>query len=194
MANISPKGRVSFPNVFRPHAFNEGDVPKYDLTLLFNKEDMSEQQMDLLKKMAAEANKASIERFGCKVGETVKGRTIASPFRKSDEKPEYYQPGMVFVKFSTRQQPGVVYGDRTPIDPASRDFYAGCWAHVSYTVYTYDKSGNRGVAFGLNNVQKTGDDEPFSGGASAVEDDFEAIETEGASALADAINEDDLQF
>lgn len=196
MANISPKGRVSFPNVFRPHAFNEGDVPKFDVTLLFNREDMTEQQLGLFKQMVAEANKASIERFGCKVGETPKkgGRPVASPFRKSEEKPEYYEPGFIFVKFSTRQQPGVVYGDRTPIQPESRDFYAGCWAHVSYTVYAYDKSGNRGVAFGLQNIQKTADDEPFSGGASAAEDDFEDLGTAGVNEAFSQPEDDEIPF
>lgn len=197
MANISPKGRVSFPNVFRPHAFNEGDTPKFDVTLIFDRDDMTEQQLALFKKMAAEANKVSMERFGCKIGETSKGRTINSPFRKTDEKPDYYEPGKIFVKFTTRQAPGVVYGDRTPIDPNSRDFYAGCWAHVSYTVYAYDKSGNRGVAFGLQNIQKTADDEPFAGGASAAEDDFEDIEMGGQAAVADAMSDsgdDEIPF
>lgn len=191
MANISPNGRVSFPNVFRPHAFNEGDTPKFDITLIFDKDDMSDEQLTLLRKMKAEADKAAMERFGCKVGESVKGRTVNSPFRKTEEKEEYYEPGKIFVKFSTRQKPGVVHPDRTPIEPESRAFYAGCWARVSYTVYAYDKSGNRGVAFGLQNVQKTGDDEPFAGVASSAEEDFDAIEP---AQVADSVSDDDIPF
>lgn len=195
MANISPKGRVSFPNVFRPHSFEEGSVAKFDVTLLFNRDDMNEAQMVLFKKMVGEANKASMERFGVKIGEDYKGKPVASPFRKSEEKPDYYEPGLIFVKFSTRQAPGVVYGDRSPIPAESRDFYAGCWAHVSYTVYAYDKSGNRGVAFGLQNIQKTADDDPFSGGFSAAEDDFEDL---GGGAVTEALSgapdDDEIPF
>lgn len=194
MANISPKGRVSFPNVFRPHAFEDGGTPKFDVTLIFDKDDMTEQQLELLKKMVAEANKAAVEKFGVKIGEDYKGKPINTPFRKTDEKPDYYEPGKIFVKFTTRQAPGVVFGDRSPIDANSRDFYAGCWAHASYTVFGYDKSGNRGVAFGLQNIQKTADDEPFSGGASAAEDDFEDL---GGGAVTNALStpdEDEIPF
>ncbi|PWG75044.1 hypothetical protein DF186_14750, partial [Enterococcus hirae] len=40
--------------------------------------------------------------------------------------------------------------------------------------FTYDVSGNRGVAFGLQNVQKLRDGDPL-GGRTKPEDDFEPM-------------------
>ena len=41
--------------------------------------------------------------------------------------------------------------------------------------FTYDTKGNKGVSFGLNNVQKVKDDEPL-GNFSRAEDDFDEVE------------------
>ena len=53
-----------------------------------------------------------------------------------------------------------------------------------HTAYGYDKAGNKGVAFGLQNLQKLGDGERFSG-RTAAEDDFDSVDDfvgEGAEA------------
>jgi hypothetical protein len=71
----------------------------------------------------------------------------------------------------------VVDEDVQPIiDP--EEFYPGCWARVTCNPYAYNRKGNAGVAFGLNNVQKMKDDENFQGG-SKPEDDFEPVTTGG---------------
>ena len=185
---LSPKGRVSFPDIFEPKAFNPNDKPKFALTLIFPAiDDMDPAQLELLKAMKAAANAAAMERFKVGLDGEYKGKKLASPFHKTDEKPEYYDPGQIYVKFSSFQKPGLVGPDKTPIDEASGDFYAGCWAHVSYDAYTYDHSGNRGVAFGLRNIQKTGDDESFSGSKTSPDDDFEDVSSEVPAASADEI-------
>ena len=43
------------------------------------------------------------------------------------------------------------------------------------TCYAYDAKGNKGYAFGLQNIQKLEEGEPLSGRAKA-EDEFQAIE------------------
>ena len=47
------------------------------------------------------------------------------------------------------------------------------------SVFAYDKAGNRGISFGLNNVQKLGDGERLDGRLKA-EDDFDPIEDKPA--------------
>ena len=55
--------------------------------------------------------------------------------------------------------------------------YSGCYANVSVNFYPYNVSGNKGVAAGLNNVQKVADGERLSGASSATDDfDFEDAE------------------
>lgn len=185
---LSPKGRVSFPDVFEPKAFNPTDKPKFSLTLIFPKvEDMDPAQLELLKAMKAAANEAAMERFKVGLDGEYRGKKLVSPFHKTDEKPEYYGPGQIYVKFSTFTKPGLVYPDKTPISEASGDFYAGCWAHVSYDAYTYDHSGNRGIAFGLRNIQKVGDDDSFSGSRTSPDDDFQDVSADVATASSDEI-------
>ena len=53
---LTKKFRVSFPNVFKPHSFNNGD-PFYSITMLFDKDtDISD-----LKKLANAAKKEKWE-------------------------------------------------------------------------------------------------------------------------------------
>lgn len=191
---LSPKGRVSFPSVFEPSAFEGESNPKFSVTLVFDPSKMDEAQLGLLKEMKAAANKAAQEAFGGDVGGYAKeGGVIRSPFRKTDEKPKFYEPGQYFVRFANKYKPNVVDGRRQPIDPHTDDFYAGCWAHVSYEVYTYDYMGNKGVSFSLGNVQKTGDDEPFGNRKSSAEDDFDIIEA-GAQGGGAPGGDDDIPF
>ena len=44
------------------------------------------------------------------------------------------------------------------------------------SAYCYNTNGNRGVTFGLENVQKVRDGEMLGGGASRAEDDFDVLE------------------
>ncbi len=64
------------------------------------------------------------------------------------------------------------------IDPT--DYYAGCWSIASVNAYAYDTKGNRGVSFGLVNLQKVGDGDPLGNRAKA-EHDFSPIETEAGT-------------
>ena len=61
------------------------------------------------------------------------------------------------------------------IDPSK--VFGGCWARAQVHAYAYDKKGNQGVSFGLNNLQlvPAGDrpDEPFGG--NRAEDAFDAV-------------------
>jgi len=158
---VTPKFRVSFPNVFKPTSFQGGD-PFYTLTMLFDKDtDISE-----LKKLA---NLAKVEKFGAN---PPKG--LRSPFRDGDEKDFDGYEGVTFISAKSKSKPGLVDQDlQEIIDPEA--FYAGCYARATITAYGYDTRGNKGVAFGLQNIQKLGDGEPFSGKTKA-KDDFSAVE------------------
>ncbi len=154
----TPVGRVSFPYVFEKNDYN--DPPKYELTLLFPPgTDLTE-----LKNAARAAVKA---KWGDKVP-----KGLRSPFRDAAEKDglDGYSPGWTFIAFRTTRRPGVVDANVQPIIDAE-EFYAGCWARVTCNPYAYQRKGNCGVAFGLNNIQKMKEDESFQGGSRA-EDDF----------------------
>jgi hypothetical protein len=64
---------------------------------------------------------------------------------------------------------------RIPVDQA----YSGMWARVKVRASAYDVSGNNGIKFWVQAVQKIADDEKFSGGSS--EDGFEAVNAPAGS-------------
>lgn len=163
------KTRLSYVHVFEKFAF-EGQDEKYSVMLLIPKSDKA--TVDALRtaeKAAAEAGKAS--KFGGKIPPN-----LGSIIRDGDEFAEDYpeRAGHYFMTVSSKNKPRVVDGDVHPIIEPT-ELYSGCYARASINAFAYNTGGNKGVSFGLNHLQKTGDGEPL-GGFSRPEDDFEAIE------------------
>lgn len=72
--------------------------------------------------------------------------------------------------------PGIVDADLNPIMTRS-EVYSGVYGRASITFYAFNSSGNKGIACGLNNLQKVRDGQPLGGKASA-ESDFATDEDE----------------
>ena len=72
--------------------------------------------------------------------------------------------------------PGVVDANRNEIMDKS-EVYSGCYGRASINFYAFNANGNRGIACGLNNLQKIRDGESLGGRASA-ESDFATVEDE----------------
>ena len=176
---VTPEFRVSFPSVFAARAFSEGQTKKYDLTALFSA------GTDLTA-MKALAKQAAVDKWGDKIPPGLR-----SPFRDGSDKPDLdgYE-GCIFVKMTSLQRPGVVDQNVQPIIEEG-DFYGGCWARAVVTAFAYDQMGNKGVSFGLQNVQKMRDDDAFSG-RGKPEDDFDPVATDvtGEGTTAKASDED----
>lgn len=165
---MTPEFRLSFPALFKPKAFEQQE-PKFSIVMLFDKK-----KADLTKMKQAVAFAAS-EKWGAKEKWP---KNLRLPFRDGDEKEdmEGYK-GHTFVSASSKQKPGLVdYPDRNPIDETDNKAYAGCYARATLIAFAYDKRGNRGVSFSLQNVQILRDGKPFSGRKNAEDefnDDFE---------------------
>lgn len=173
MSNIiTPEFRVSFANCFRPQKPMAGSTnePKYGLTMLFKKgEDLS--------KLKAAAEAAVKEKWGANPP-----KNLRTPFRDAGEKDyDGYEPGAIFVTATSKQKPGLVDADLNDIIDES-EFYSGCYARASVRAFAYDANGNRGVAFGLQNVQKLRDGDPL-GGRTRPEDDFEPVGSGAGAAV-----------
>lgn len=87
--------------------------------------------------------------------------------RKGD--PAY--AGGMFINANSSTAPGIVDADRQPILERS-EVYSGVYGRASITLYAFNSNGNRGIACGLNNLQKIRDGEPL-GSRSRAEDDFD---------------------
>lgn len=79
--------------------------------------------------------------------------------------------GCYFVNANSTTAPGIVDADRNPILVRS-EVYSGVYGRASINFYAFNSNGNRGIACGLNNLQKIRDGEPLGGKASA-ESDFD---------------------
>lgn len=177
---VTPEFRVSFPAVFEPKAF-QGNAPKYSVVMLFDK------KTDLTSVKKAVFN-AATEKWGAK-DKWPKGLRL--PFRDGDEKGDKQgYAGCIYVTATSKDQPGLVGPTRQAIlNP--KDFYAGCYARAEIIAFAYDKVGNRGVSFSLQNIQKMRDGASFSGRKDAA-DVFDSIEDTSESA--DSYVDDGLGF
>lgn len=169
---MTPKFRASYAYVFRPSKpMQLGGEPKYSITMLFEKT----ADLSALKKAVQEA---AAEKWG--PDKTKWPKNLRSPFRDQGEKDKPgYEPGCIFITATSKQRPGLVDAKLQEIIE-EKEFYSGCYARATVRAFAYDQAGNRGVSFGLQNIQKLADGEPL-GGRTRPEDDFEPVE-EGAPA------------
>jgi hypothetical protein len=161
---MTPKFRASYANVFVARAVNEGEDPKFSITMLFPKTDT-----EGLARLKAAAKAAIREKWGDNPP-----KKLRSPFRDGDDEDEdrgdAYK-GMIFVYASAKSKPGIVDKSRNPIESAD-EFYSGCFARATVNAFAYDTKGNKGVSFGLNNIQMLAKGDHLDSRVSA-EDDFD---------------------
>ena len=84
------------------------------------------------------------------------------------DSPEY--AGCYFINANSASAPGIVDADRQEIIDRS-EVYSGVYGRASINLYAFNSNGNKGIACGLNNLQKIRDGEPL-GGKSRAADDF----------------------
>ena len=97
---------------------------------------------------------------------------IKNPLRDGDaERPddEAYKDSY-FINANSATAPGIVDAARQPILERS-EVYSGVYGRASINFYAFNSNGNKGIACGLNNLQKISDGEPL-GGKTRAEDDF----------------------
>lgn len=172
--SITPLFRASYANIFRPRASEEGKKAKFSICMLFPKKDPKVREY--LKGLKAQCE--AIAKANCPKG--IPKSVNVWPLRDGDTEREGEEfKGMYFLNSGTYRRPGVVDKDLNPILD-EEEFYSGCWARATVNPYWYDSNGNKGVAIGLNNLQKMRDDDALSGGTSA-EEDFGGDGTRAAS-------------
>ena len=161
--------RWSYANVWDPKSIN-GGAPKYSVSLIIPKSDTA-----TIEKIKA-AIKAAYEEGESKLkgnGKTVPPlESLKTPLRDGDlERPddEAYHDSY-FINANSSSAPGIVDANCQPILDRS-EVYSGVYGRASINLYAFNSNGNKGIACGLNNLQKIHDGEPL-GGKSSAEDDF----------------------
>ena len=167
--------RWSYVNAWEAKSIN-GGAPKYSVSLIIPKSDTK-----TLEKIQAAIQAAYEEGQGKLKGN---GKSVPmlsalkTPLRDGDaERPddEAYA-NSYFINANSGTAPGIVDADRNPIIDRS-EVYSGVYGRASINFYAFNSNGNKGIACGLNNLQKIRDGEPL-GGKSRAEDDFATEEDE----------------
>ena len=164
-----PNTTFSYLNCWDPKAI-QGGTAKFSVSLIIPKSDVK-----TIEKIKA-AIQAAYEEGQSKLkgnGKSVPAlSTLKTPLRDGDlERPddEAYK-NSYFINANSGTAPGIVDADRNPIIDRS-EMYSGVKGRASINLYAYNVNGNRGIACGLNNLQKISDGTPL-GGKSRAEDDF----------------------
>lgn len=167
---ITGQFRASYAHVFNPHGMNGAD-PKYSITMLIPKTDVT-----TINTIYAEIEKVKQEAMSSTFGGVVPPM-LTIPFYDGDGvMPSTGMPfseeckGHMVLRSSSKQQPSVVDLNLQPIINPTQ-FYSGCYARADVNFYAYVQTGKKGIACGLNNLQKLADGEPLSGKTSP-EDSF----------------------
>ena len=161
--------RWSYANVWTAKSIN-GGAPKYSVSLIIPKSDTA-----TVEKVKA-AIKAAYDEGQGKLkgnGKSVPPLTaIKNPLRDGDkERPDdAAYANAYFINANSATAPGIVGANRQQIIDHS-EVYSGVYGRASINFYAFNTNGNKGIACGLNNLQKIRDGEPL-GGKTKAEDDF----------------------
>ncbi len=164
--------RFSYVHVFQPFSNQQGQDPKYSLTILIPKSDT--------------ATKAAIDaavQQAITAGVSTKWNGIRPPqpaicvhdgdgARPSDGAPygAECKGHWVLTASSDQQHPPFVVDANTQPIINQADVYSGAYGRACVTFYPYSNSGKKGIGCGLNGIQMLRDGEPLGGnGVTAAE-------------------------
>lgn len=161
---ITGKVRFSYANVWEPTAVEEGAEKKYNVSILIPKSDTKtlakiNEAIDQLKKEVMASNN----------GKLPKGFKLPLRDGDVDREDDDAYAGHYFMSASSKRQPTIIDRDKDEILDKS-EFYSGVYGRASVNFYTFSVPTNKGIAVGLNHLQKLADGEPLAGGSSAEED------------------------
>lgn len=162
---VTGECRFSYLNAFVPRAAEEGGKLKYSVQLLIPKKDKE----TLAKVRAAiEAAKEKGKSMLVVDGKIPANIKICLRDGDIDRPSDESYAGHYFISANSNQKPGFIDENRQPILDANQA-YSGMYGRADLNFYSYGppKVKARGIACGLNNLQKLRDGEPLAGRASA---------------------------
>ncbi len=178
---VTPKFRLSFPELFSAKAFEDQDA-RFSIQMLFDK------KTDLAG-LKAVVKKAATDKWGEK---PPKGLLL--PFKDGNEKDLIGYEDKIVVGASTKFKPQVVDANVEELF-TQEDVYAGCYCRAAIIAraweYKNDKGQimKRGVSFTLESVQKLAEGERFVVRPDAT-DTFDAV-SDGSSDSSNYASDDD---
>lgn len=166
---VTGEVRLSYAHVWEPNSI-QGGKPKYSTSLIIPKTDTA--TIAAIEKAVDAAIEAGIGKFG---GKRPNKAALKLPLHDGDiERDDEIYTNAYFVNANSLTAPQIVDQNVAPILDRA-EVYSGCYARVSLSFYAFNTNGNRGIACGLGNIQKTRDGESLGDGRVSAESDFGAV-------------------
>ncbi|MDR2666848.1 MAG: DUF2815 family protein [Holosporales bacterium] len=155
--------RLSFANIWEPRSI-DGAEPKYSASLLISKDDG--QTIEKVNNAIGVAIEKGKQKFGWTGQERLR-----TPFHDGDSERAYdaAYANHFYVNANNRMKPLIVDSKCEEITDEER-VYSGAYVRAIITMFPYSKSGNKGVACSLGNIQKVKDGEPLGSPNNATND------------------------
>lgn len=181
--------RLSYANLFEPRPVGEGDNAKlkYSTALIIPYDHPQVEKLkeiiDALGKSKFGSGWAAVKRKRNPLRDPMKeykqARTEAE--EEGDDPNEIPKPDesvrdAYTLNVSSDRKPQIVDKSLQPILDDS-EIYSGCYVNISLGGFSYDRPDNKGVGFGLNNVQLIKQGERL-GGAPNADEEFEMVDDE----------------
>ena len=152
--------------MFEPATISEdSSEKKYSVSIIISKKDKI--TLAKIEEAIKAATQAGVAKWGGKLPKNLK-----TPLRDGDEeREEECYENSFFLNAKSSNKPGIVDANLDEI-MSKEEFYSGCYGRASVTFYPYDSNGSKGIACGLNNLQKLEDGERLGGSSASAAEDF----------------------
>lgn len=161
-------GLVTFAyvHVFQPSAMDANSTEKYSASIIIPKSD--KKTTKAIKSAIDNALVEGASKFGGKIPKNYKNPLRDGDLEREDD--ENYKDSY-FINANSTIKPGIVDADINEIIDQD-EFYSGCIGRANINFYAFNVNGNKGVAAGLNHVQKVKDGTRLSGPKVSAEEAF----------------------
>jgi hypothetical protein len=176
--------RLSFPRLFEPKSFTEGQTPRFEGSFLLDPSDKAHKKA--IDKIIATAEEILLEQFGGEIPKSVEccfqyadGETpveIGSLKWRGKAKEYDGYEGMFVISSSNKNRPTVVDRDLTPLVEGDGRPYAGCYVNASITLWTQDNQYGKRVNANLRAVQFVRDGDAFGVRPADAEEEFDVLD------------------
>jgi hypothetical protein len=182
--------RLSFPKLFKPKSFREGQEPRYEATFLLDPSDAEHAKQ--IANVKAAANRALLAKYGSKesIPKGFKDRVF---YGSGDDKEYDGYAGMFVVRTSSKERVTIVDQRKKPLAAEDGKPYAGCYVNAVFRPWVQDNEYGKRINATLKAVQFAKDGDAFGAkpvDADEVFDDLGADEA-GASTTGGASDDDD---
>jgi ssDNA-binding protein len=166
-----PNARLSFPRLWKPKSFQEGQEPRFEATFILDPS--NPQHAATLKKIKDVARTIATEAFAGKIPPDLK---IGCLLDGNTKEYDGYK-NMIAVPTHNQTRPAVVGRRRQPVvEGESEAPYAGCYVNGSITLWVQDNKWGKRINANLRGVQFVRDGDAFGIQPVDAEDEFEALE------------------